>query len=534
MVEDNDTGYWILFSILHKYDHLYRPQVPSQYQNALMVDDEYGAFRWACRKGNVSIAKWIQSLAGSSAQNAMLLAVDCDGFRRACKNEHEVMARWLYAMADADTKQQMIQEYAKNPDTYSSHRLINLWLSALCDDSINIPEAMKQNCTAAITEALPLFANGNIPITLPNENDISQSARCFADVAHKLKLLKNAYPEIDPTTMLGITAPKRTGLNVFPDWKKINQETTDITHSDVGAILDSVKEITRYAALYQLSSERDATTLKMMDETALNEALTPLQHTFAKRMLEGRTLPQLQKMSNLWHKSRIGLLKSSTEKEQTLRDFPEQGAWKHITEHIETPCTQEGLTNYRLVALTTAQDLQNEHNTHGHCVDGYVDACKKGTMHVFSIQKKIGSEWVPMTTLGCELEGNGTLSTDENYHQGKDRRAADAEEKAVADWFMGGVNKGEIAANLQDVGEIPTDTTISPIENALGLSLPLPDESKRLNDNFNKIARLNHSDQGFPFGRAARKMTLATYLNQNNTNPAHSGMKEASPDVHRS
>src|SRR3989344_9332296 len=54
------------------------------------IQAEYeAAFRWACYKGHLEVAKWLAS------QGVNIHAVDEDAFRRACCNGHLEVAEWL-------------------------------------------------------------------------------------------------------------------------------------------------------------------------------------------------------------------------------------------------------------------------------------------------------------------------------------------------------------------------------------------------------------------------------------------------------
>lgn len=271
-------------------------------------------------------------------------------------------------------------------------------------------------------------------------------------------------------------------------WGDLNDVLSNINHKKASEIGDAISEISKYTAInllaYKYLLNDRMHQLNILSEEGLEKELNKIQTTVIKYFMEQKTLPQMAKISEVWHKYRVNKVKTSHDG-STLRDFAEVGAWHQTLPEKEIFVTKPELAGWSIVNLTNSSDLMSEHHLLDHCVDGYVDKCKKG-YQVFSVRYN----GIAQTTMGFYIE-NEELKLDQNT--GYKNRKITAVEQQVQDWFIEGVKSGEVKINLSKTGELPIDVGIPEFENKMGVKV----ESitvKRLQNNLDlltSIAREN-------------------------------------------
>ncbi len=285
------------------------------------------------------------------------------------------------------------------------------------------------------------------------------------------------------------------------DWAQLSEKTDNIRYKKIGEIADTVKEVGRYATCLIAAKNYSAETLKKVSPQAIHSFLGSLEIEINKYFLENKTLGQMAKMSDEWHKLRMSKVKLSKDG-STLRNFAKEGSWHQIAAEKEIAVTKPGLEGYSIVNLTNSTELTEEHNALGHCVDGYVSNCKKG-YQVFSIRK----DGVSQTTMGFNVV-NGELKLQQNYGEGN--RLPNTKENAVEKWFLDGIKKGTIKINLNQIGEITGDNAISAFENELGVMLKdLTPE--RINSNLKLLTGINRS-KVYMFGHENKDATIEQFI----------------------
>lgn len=321
---------------------------------------------------------------------------------------------------------------------------------------------------------------------------------------------------LDPASMIGEFGTRvQVGGKpmVKVRWEALAQATEHIDESSIREIGDTVNEIGNYVSYYILAErfrreDGDLEFLAEYTKDELNEELDKIKPAVRDALLNGKTLIQLRKVSDEWHRLRHHLLKSD-EAGQSLRDYSQEGEWLPFSSQLEFPVTAKGLEQYKIVNLTNAAELDAEGRALDHCVSSYVDDCQEG-YQVFSIRRKQkaqdGSEqWVSVSTMGGEVAG-GTLEIDQHF--GFKNRPIGEDEQKVEKWLLDEVKKGAIPIN-ETLGR--NDLMVLGGEFASRVGIKIENLTPgRIEQNFRRIAEVNKS-RAYVFGRANRNQSLEDF-----------------------
>jgi len=489
-----------------------------------------GTFFNACSSGNLDEVKRLYEEANEENKPEMLTGRSNTPFRFACGGCHPGVVKWLVGQANDEQKQAMLAAneyegfwYALSPpvtgfDVATEQKSLEtlLFLAPLMPEKpIAYSHIDWGLYSSKVSDVAKAFSGSNLLLPDLSSGVPTIAARHFANVGYKLKLLKDAFPVIDVSTMLGeIKRPRTSGKAPVAPWAKFSREVDHVSYMDVREIVDAVREISRYVASYILKTQNNDETLRNWSYDDIWKYSESIENKIAKQILDGRTLPQLKNVSQLWRGHRHALLKADDTAHATLRDFAEEAMWYPLLVQKEALITKKGLEHYKIINLASSKELDEEGGKQegglGHCVSTYVEICLKGNLHVFSIQKQDEQgHWHRCTTLGCATKNGKLLPPDYGHHQGKAGREPTAEEKEVANWFINEVNEGRIQTKLSSHSIQPRKTR-SDFENRIGIMLEdLTPE--RMDSNFRTIAGLERRKH-YLFGRANRHTTLEKYI----------------------
>lgn len=133
-----------------------------------------------------------------------------------------------------------------------------------------------------------------------------------------------------------------------------------------------------------------------------------LEYTTVATLFDGMPGSAVKAVSDHWH------LAANQAKMLKEKDF--SGAtWLPLfgQKEIDVPPQIVGQEGWKLVSLTSAQELKQEGKDLDHCVGGYTGRCMDGQSHIVSVRNAQGE---PVSTMEFQLDhGRGSAAIEQNY-----------------------------------------------------------------------------------------------------------------------
>ncbi len=271
----------------------------------------------------------------------------------------------------------------------------------------------------------------------------SEKAIKFCSDGYKLARLKSSF---------GNGVKIRDMLDELDGADKTDPSSALVQNSNLGDIIDCVREISQHIACYALKGNNTDSHLETLDR----ERIRSKANEVAAIILEGNTLEQLDGVAKSWQQNRNRVIAD-------IRDFPEFSLPPLMADNstIIQP-TMQGFDNYRLVDITEINLLPD------------YPAVRKGSFEsgncrAFALQKKQSNtgEWTNYGSIVFSVSED-SLSYDISHWHNSTGTLPTYEEKKVIDWFAQEVNNGNIKADFKRIKEVKEPC---PYENAVGMKI---------------------------------------------------------------